>query len=763
MANRRYNIGLLVATISDEFSKRVTIGAMEAAKQLDANMVIFPGKYVGVQHINEHYNAEYEYQYNVLFDLAAEAKLDYLIVAVGTIAYAHNNEYQKAFLDSLGDTPILSVASGIEGYDCLQFDNRSGVSAAVDYLASHGRKHIGMIAGDLSNEGFVQRYEAYREALEANGLEYKDSYMVTCGLAYRCYGEVEQLLNENPELDAIVCTTDLIAYDVYEVLKKRNIRVGVEVAVVGFDDLPGDEKLDPPLASVRADAVQIGRKAVEKAVNYLNGVQDDCHYIESQFIPRRSCFKYVDDFNISERIFCGDFSAMVDHIRDYFTKRCENATADQHSCDQIIALVEHLYQNYAQHPVDESIVEDTVAILEQAIPLREDTGIDRILYGTYVWILRNCPVSNVPYVEMLHQYFRAEKSEETAESVAKRFMERSYLDNVFIRDSLMFGGNLKHSYARIMKKIDSVGAVTAFIYTFDKPITHSYGDQFPKDLTWTFQSYSYGDDVFSLPKDKQQISTPQVFDNDFTCQNRQHIFIVADLFSAETQYGIALLEPRDETFLDELELVTYQLSSAVRTLDILKKQEKLLKELHTTNLALEKMSKIDELTSVYNRKGFYPAAQELIHDPRYQGKSFVICYADMDNLKLVNDTYGHAEGDFSIRLVADCLAHTLGDNAVIGRMGGDEFAAIVPLPEGVTVASLTSRKEAFIRRFNESKEKPYQFGVSLGMHECACQNSDDLGAALNKADDLLYIEKRNKKRGIKVRAYPRAASQTGKG
>ena len=748
MENRRYNVGLLVATITDDFSNRIAIGAMEAAKQLDINLVIFPGKYVGVQHINEQYEAEYEYQYNVLFDLAAQAKLDYLIVAVGTIAYAHNNEYQKRFLDSLGDTPVLSLASEIEGYDSLQYDNCTGISNAVNYLASHGRKHIGMIAGDLNNATFVQRYEAYRQALEANGLAFKDGYMSPSRLAYRCYDEVERMLDKNPEIDAIVCATDIIAFDVYEVLRRRNLRVGIDVAVVGFDDLPADATLDPPLASVRADAVVLGHRAVQKAVNHLRGVRDESRYLESQFIPRRSCFKYVDDSNITEQISCGDFSAMVGHVKEYFAKRFETASADEQSCQLVIGLLEHLQKNYVDHPVDERAVEETVSILNQAIPLKEDSGINKILYGAYIWLVRNCHVSNIPYVEMLHRHFRAEKSVDTVESVTRKFMERSHYDNIFIRDALMFGGDLVHNYARIMKKLESVGAVNAFLYTFSEPVTHRYSDRFPGELTWLFKSYSYGEEVFSLPGEGQRMTTAQVFGNEYLCQDRQHIFVVADLFSAKTQYGIALLEPKDEAFFSELELVTYQLSSAVRTLHILKKQEKLLEELHASNQALDKMSRFDALTGIYNRTGFYPAAEALIGDPQHQGKPFIICYADMDNLKSVNDNYGHAEGDFTIKLVAECLSYVLGEGAILGRMGGDEFAAVVPKSGDVTIGALAERKERFIQSFNESQEKPYSFGLSMGLHECVCQNSEELSAALDQADDLLYIEKRNKKNKV---------------
>ena len=747
MTDERYNIGLLVASIADDFSRRLTIGAMEAARELDANMVIFPGKYVGVQHINEHYEAEYEYQYNALFDIAAEANLDYLIVAVGTIAYAHNSDFQKAFLDQLGDTPILSVAAGIEGYDCLQFDNRSGVTEAVNYLASHGRKHIGMIAGDLNNAGFAERFDAYRQALEANGLTFRDSCMLPCGLAVRCYDEVERLLDANPELDAIVCATDLIANDVYEVLRRRNLRAGIDIAVVGFDDLPMDARMDPPLASVRADAIQLGKRAMAKALNRLHGVPDEEQFVRTEFIPRRSCFKYVDDTNAARKIFSGGFDEMISCVRDYFAERCENGTAHMTDCDLIVELLHHLHEHYETRPVDEKIIEDTMDILSRALALRGDPGIDRILHGTYLWQLRNCHPANLPYLEMLRQSFREDQDAQTLESIARQYQERSHIDNEFVRDALMFGGNLKDNYARIMRKLNSLGAVTAFLYTFETPVRHCYGDAFPRDLAWLFQAYSFGCDVFRPSHDERRMSTPTIFDHDHLCRGRRHTFIVADLFSAEMQYGIALLEPRDDAFLDELELVAYQLSSAVRTLNMLRKQEKLLQDLHASNLALERLSKTDELTGVYNRKGFYPAAEALISDPSCQNHPFIVCFADLDDLKGINDTHGHAEGDFSIRLVTKCLSSMLGESAVIGRMGGDEFAAIAPLPQDTTLETLTQRKEAFIRRFNDSGEKPYRFDVSVGMRKFVCGSGDDLRAVLNQADDLLYREKNEKKNG----------------
>ena len=742
---KRYNIGLLVAQITDDFSKRVAIGAMEGAKAQDVNLVIFPGKYVGVQQINEKNGMEYEYQYNVLFDLAAEAKLDYLIVAVGTIAFAHNKGYQKMFLDGLGDTPILSVAADIEGYDYLVFDNRTGVKEAVDYLAAHGRKHIGMIAGDLNNEGFLQRYEAYRKALEDNGLAYKESYMLPCSLAFRCYDEVGQLLDNNPELDAIVCATDMIAYDVYTVLEQRNLRPGMDIAVVGFDDLPDNARMDPPLASVQADAVEMGRRAVEKVVHHLRGEPDDAQLIETRFVPRRSSYRYVAVEGVLERILGADFPTMRSAVDDYMRSRCENQTLEARSAELALELIDISYDLYVKAPVDEAKIRESLVMLNDATKLKEDVGVDRLLEGVYVWFLRNCPKENLPYVQMLNRVFRAERDVDFAARAKKQVLQRRHRYNGFIRDSLMFGDSIRSGYAKPLTAISDIGAVTAFLYTMKEPIVNSYGDLFPTDVEWYFQAYSYGNETFTPTEEERVMTTPQVFHHDRLCVNRQHIFIVTDLFAAETQYGIALLEPKDADFIGGLELISYQLSSAVRTLDILRRHKQVVKELRATNQALEQLSRIDELTGVYNRKGFFPAAEALTRDPRYLCQPFMICFADMNSLKGINDTFGRAEGDEVLRQGAACLRYTFGQDAVIGRMGSDEFAAVMPVPSHENASSLNGRKDHFIKRFNESGEKPYTIGMTMAMFKCVCATSQELSDALGRADDRLRDMKGKKK------------------
>lgn len=744
MADSRFNIGLLVGTITEDFSNSVAIGAMRAAKRLDTNMVIFPGKYVGLQHLYEKWDTKYEYQYNVLFDHAAHAKLDYIIAAVGTIAYSYDDKRKKEFLDGFGDTPVLGVAAVIEGYDFLLFDNSSGFLSAVNYLAAHGRKHICIMAGTLNNYECSQRYEAYRKGLEDNGLEFEDRYMITCDMSEECREEAELLIDKNPEMDAVLCVNDKVASTVYDVLKERGIKVGTDVAVIGFDDLPLCKELDTPLASVKADAELLGEIAVEKAVNYLNGIKDDRHYVDTEFIPRSSCYdnrKYANPF---ENVFFGKLDSILKKLNDYISEISSNPHETEITGSILSKLVEHLYQTYIERAADNRDADRTIALIGEAASVMEYSMLISFMDEAYTWILRSCLKSNISFIKGLNFYFHPAYNPELKKKIINEYSERTHYNNVFIRDSLMTDRTLTDSYANILKRLCNVGAMTGFIYLFDKPVTHLYGDAF-LDTTWLFTSYNYGADTFVVPKEEQKMHTPQVFNNKYLCNDRQHIFIAADLFTADTQYGIALLEPNDERFFKDFELVTYHLSSIVRTLDSFRNQDRLLTELNTKNLALEKMSKVDSLTRVYNRRGFYPAAEKLISDPQNQGKKYVVCYADMDNLKTINDTFGHIEGDYSIILLAECLKYAFGEDAVIARMSGDEFVAVCLMSEDVTAENVRKYKEQFVNEFNSSRKKPYFFDLSLGILECECTDTLDLRAIINKADDLQYAEKSGKK------------------
>lgn len=144
---RRIKIGLLVSHLEDDFDDAVAEGAMIGAEQCDADLVIFPGRYIDGIYADK-LRTVYEYQYNTLFDMAAANKFDVLLVLIGTLGTYLDNEHKVQFLKKFAGTPVITITAHIDGYPCIMLDNRTGMKEAIEHLIKvHGCKKIGMVSG----------------------------------------------------------------------------------------------------------------------------------------------------------------------------------------------------------------------------------------------------------------------------------------------------------------------------------------------------------------------------------------------------------------------------------------------------------------------------------------------------------------------------------------------------------------------------------------------------------------------------------------
>lgn len=160
--------------------------------------------------------------------------------------------------------------------------------------------------------------------------------------------------------------------------------------------------------------------------------------------------------------------------------------------------------------------------------------------------------------------------------------------------------------------------------------------------------------------------------------------------------------------------------------------------------ALRNLSLIDDLTGVYNRRGFSTLAESHLALARRKRRELLLIFADVDALKAINDQHGHAAGDQVLLDAAEILRRTYRSADIIARLGGDEFTAF-PLEAGSdSAAILTNRLQENIDLHNREHNRPYALSMSVGVGHfdpARCQSVQEL---LAQADEELYKRKRRR-------------------
>jgi diguanylate cyclase (GGDEF)-like protein/PAS domain S-box-containing protein len=159
---------------------------------------------------------------------------------------------------------------------------------------------------------------------------------------------------------------------------------------------------------------------------------------------------------------------------------------------------------------------------------------------------------------------------------------------------------------------------------------------------------------------------------------------------------------------------------------------------------LHSLSLTDELTGIYNRRGFFTLAEQVLKLCKRQKKGVYMLYADIDNLKKINDTFGHKEGDLALIEIADILKKSYRDSDIAARIGGDEFVVIPIGTTGDNIELITSRLQKAIEIHNSKGNRKYKLSVSIGVTYYDPEYPCSIDELLLKVDKLMYEQKRQK-------------------
>ncbi len=160
-------------------------------------------------------------------------------------------------------------------YDCVVINNSQGAYCAADYLVRMGHRRIGYLHSSVSISNFAERAAGYQKALEAYGISVEERYVLRLSpMSAQGYQDMVRILEQKPELaDAYFADNDIIAAAAMKAFREYGYRVPEDISIVGFDDMPLCDIMNPPLSTMRVDKRQLGRTAVKCLLTRMNGAK----------------------------------------------------------------------------------------------------------------------------------------------------------------------------------------------------------------------------------------------------------------------------------------------------------------------------------------------------------------------------------------------------------------------------------------------------------------------------------------------------------
>lgn len=231
---------------------------------------------------------------------------------------------------------------------------------------------------------------------------------------------------------------------------------------------------------------------------------------------------------------------------------------------------------------------------------------------------------------------------------------------------------------------------------------------------------------------------------DYIYENSRNSYIYTPLFFGNHAFGYLAFSFRDNRISYPFSYVSWimNINHMLQNVCSFKYMGLLTKKLVSVYMH-------DDLTGHYNRKGFHEKSEALFLHARKTSASVTFFVFDMDHLKHINDTFGHSEGDFAIRILGQALMQAMDENTLCGRVGGDEFYMLAENMTEESSEDLVERVEKYLSNYNKLHTRAYPISVSGGFvfHDFGIKTDSEptLEELQKAADQNMYLLKKQKK------------------
>jgi diguanylate cyclase (GGDEF)-like protein len=169
-------------------------------------------------------------------------------------------------------------------------------------------------------------------------------------------------------------------------------------------------------------------------------------------------------------------------------------------------------------------------------------------------------------------------------------------------------------------------------------------------------------------------------------------------------------------------------------------------ECRLSEKVLHNLSIRDELTGLYNRRGFLTLGEQQLKTAHRLENSVLLIFADLDHMKWINDKFGHYEGDRALIKTTEILKEVFRESDIIARIGGDEFVVLAMETHDTNEDMITIRLNEKLDAYNAGAPRRYMISLSIGVANYDPKNPCSIEELLTRADTSMYKQKRKKQK-----------------
>lgn len=698
-------IALQLSEIDSGYAHDIVRGVADSCRERGSSLTVFSGNAPGWPY-------GHEYQKTAIYSHITRVNADALVLASGTQCNFISPDEFAALVRSYAPMPVISFGVPVPGIPSILIDSRTAFRTLLDHLADiHGYRKFAYISGPRNNAEARERKETFNAFLTERGIpltplcELVGDFSLESG-----YRALEQCFGHHkPDCEVIACANDNMALGAYRYLREMGMAPGRDVAVIGFDDIPRSRFEAPPLTTVCQDVYRQAFMAAGFAIDALEGKTVPIETrIAAEPVIRSSC-----------GCLSGTISGLLAPVSE------DRSLAGRTEYEKRIRQA--LAEFFAGNPMDlarfTGAVHDMIA--SSSPEMKDPRHWNNILNDLFREFLP--AAADQSFSVRMHLAFQSARSLVAELFYAAAGLERYRMGDALFRLQEQFSMlnavmPLEELLVALRKIFDALGVRSADLVLFGRRITRLRGESFLLPESAEAALHYVKGETPRLAGQWQRFNPREGLLPETGKGSAGSFTVARSLYHQADQLGYLVIEP-GAFGTENIEFLCSLISNALEA--SLLYTEKLELENRLGRIRPERIRSVsqdydefqDELTGLYNKRGFAAFCGEIADIARRMRKGGVILFISLDGLPEIKERFGSESGERAVRETAKLLKNAFRNMDVTGRIEPDLFGVLAVDMEDTRPEIFEERVMALAAAWNARSRSNFEIRLSVGAVE----------------------------------------------